>query len=108
MLAPLVYGFQWSLQPIAPFTWFGLGVSTLDVVAAFRLCLVLRQLRESLYAEHLSKRGRVAAKTKALEFDEKSFVKDLSTTLTVVYGGETMTCRSLGCIPIIYDTDHSV
>jgi hypothetical protein len=82
LLNPLVYTFQWSLQPIAPFTWFGLGITTLDVVAAARLCLGLRQLRESVYAEYVSKKGDNEI--------EKSFVKDLSTTLTVTYGGEAM------------------
>ena len=92
LLQSLVFLFRRSLQPIAPFTWFGLGVSSLDVIAAFRLCLALRQLREGLYAEYLANNPKAATKTH--EFEEKSFTKDLSTTLTVVYGGEAMTCRS--------------
>jgi hypothetical protein len=87
LLNPLVYTFQWVLQPIALFTWFGLSVCTLEVVAATRLCLALRQLRESLHAEYVAKK-----KSKSnVEIEEKSFIKDLSTTLTVVYGGESMT-----------------
>ena len=92
LLQSLAFLFQWSLQPIAPFTWFGFSVSSLDVIAAFRLCLALRQLREGLYAEYLAKNTKATENT--LKFEEKSFGKDLSTTLTVVYGGETMTCRS--------------
>ena len=92
LLQSLAFLFQWSLQPIAPFTWFGFSVNSLDVIAAFRLCLALRQLREGLYAEYLAKNTKATANT--LKFEEKSFGKDLSTTLTVVYGGETMTCRS--------------
>ena len=92
LLQSLVFLFRWSLQPIAPFTWFGLSVSSLDVIAAFRLCLALRQLREGLYNEYLANNPKAATKTH--EFEGKSFTKDLLTTLTVVYGGEAMTCRS--------------
>jgi hypothetical protein len=61
------------------------------VVATARLCLGLRQLRESLYAEHVAKKGaKAATKTKSNLEIEKSFVKDISTTLTVAYGGEAM------------------
>jgi hypothetical protein len=81
---PLIQVFRYVLQPIAPFTWFGLSISTLDVVAAFRLCLALRQIRESTYAKHLS--------SKAGPAEEKSFIKNLSTTLLVVYGGEAAAC----------------
>jgi hypothetical protein len=90
LLTPLIHTFQWSLQPIAPFTWFGLSICTLDVVAATRLCLGLRQLREGLFAEHVAKKGNKTTKSN-LEIEEKSFARDLSTTMTVVYGGETMT-----------------
>jgi hypothetical protein len=102
LLEPLVYVFRWALQPIPPFTWLGLGISSLDVAAAVRLCLVLRQLRESLHAEHMRKTGDsvTATGTKStLEIERKSFVKDLSTTLTVVYGGEAMTSPLLGLTP---------
>lgn len=84
LVSPLIQVFQYALQPIAPFTWFGLGISSLDVVAALRLCIVLRQIRESLYAQHVSTKGQGSV-------ENKSFVKDLSTTLTVIYGGEAMT-----------------
>lgn len=84
LLYPWIEVFRYTLQPIAPFTWFGLGVSTLDVVATFRLCLALRQFRDSMYAKHLS--------SKAGPVEEKSFVKNLSATLLVVYGGEAVAC----------------
>ena len=54
-LAPLVELYRYVLTPIAPFTWFGFGISTLDVVAAFRLSIALRQLREYLHAQHVEK-----------------------------------------------------
>jgi hypothetical protein len=84
LVSPFIEVFRYSLQPIAPFTWFGLGITTLDVVATIRLCLILRQIREQLYKQHVSTNG-----LKGVE--EKSFVKSLTTTLTVVYGGEAVT-----------------
>ncbi|KAF9009500.1 hypothetical protein BDQ17DRAFT_1397792 [Cyathus striatus] len=89
---PLVEIFRYTLQPIAPFTWLGLPISTLDVVATFRLCLLLRQIRDQVLAQHISTKG-----TKGLE--EKSFVKSAATTLLVVYGGEAVTAPLLGVPP---------
>ncbi|KAH7914047.1 hypothetical protein BJ138DRAFT_1057715 [Hygrophoropsis aurantiaca] len=88
--------YRYALQPIAPFTWFGLGVSTLDVVAAFRLCYVLKQIRENLYAEHLQRR---TLDNKIAPPEERSFVRDVATTLTVVYGGEAIAGPLLGVPP---------
>ncbi|KAF8810066.1 hypothetical protein BYT27DRAFT_7162124 [Phlegmacium glaucopus] len=92
LLSPLIQVFRYSLQPIAPFTWFGLGISTLDVVAAFRLCIALRQLRDSLCAKHLSSKSAGPAA-------ENSFIKSLSATLIVVYGGEAVAAPFLGIPP---------
>ena len=83
---PLIQVFRYILQPIAPFTWFGLPINTLDVVAAFRLCFALRQLRDGTYVKHLS------STSKAGPVEGKSFIKNLSTTLLVVYGGEAAAC----------------
>ena len=83
---PLIHVFRYILVPIAPFSWFGLPITTLDVVAAFRLCFALRQLRETTYAKYPSKAGPV---------EGKSFIKNLSTTLLVVYGGEAAACMIL-------------
>jgi hypothetical protein len=85
LLAPLVELFRYSLQPIAPFTWLGWGISTLDVVATVRLCIALRQIREIMFKQHVSTRatGQVEA---------ASFVKKSATTLLVVYGGEAVIC----------------
>ncbi|KAJ7632981.1 hypothetical protein FB45DRAFT_745575 [Roridomyces roridus] len=93
LLAPIVGIFQLSLQPVAPFTWFGLSLSTLDVVAAFRLCIVLRQIKEALYRQHVSSGKGLAA------VESRAFARDLTTTLTVVYGGEVMTSPLLGAPP---------
>ena len=85
LLAPLVSVYSYILEPIAPFTWFGVGLSTLDVLAAARLCVALRQMREALYKEHVRKHGSPVG----VEHD-KSFVRDIVTTWTVVYGGEAV------------------
>ncbi|KAG6831221.1 hypothetical protein H0H92_012018 [Tricholoma furcatifolium] len=92
LVSPSVQLFRWSLQPIAPFTWFGIGLSTLDVVAAVRLCLILRQLREQFYLNHVSKKGVDGV-------EKPSFVKSLATTLTVVFGGEAVVAPLLGITP---------
>ncbi|KAF8205759.1 hypothetical protein K438DRAFT_1715522 [Mycena galopus ATCC 62051] len=92
LLAPIIQVFNYTLQPIAPFTWFNLSISTIDAVAAFRLCIVLRQIKESLYRAHVSKNGVQTVAPKA-------FARDISTTLTVVYGGEVMTAPLLGIPP---------
>ena len=84
---PLIHIFRYILEPIAPFTWFGLTITTLDVVASFRLCFALRQLRETTYAKHLS--------SKPGPVEGKSYIKNLSTTLLVVYGGEAAACMIL-------------
>ncbi|KAJ7112403.1 hypothetical protein C8R43DRAFT_1091484 [Mycena crocata] len=86
LLTPIIHVFNYTLQPVAPFTWFNLSISTLDVVAAFRLCIVLRQIKESLYHQHVH-----VFKKDVKSIEPRSFARDLSTTLTVVYGGEVMT-----------------
>jgi len=91
LLAPIISVFNYSLQPVAPFTWFNLSISTLDIIGAFRLCIVLRQIKESLYHQHVHvKKGSA---------EPRSFARDVSTTLTVVYGGEVMTAPLLGIPP---------
>jgi hypothetical protein len=84
LLTPIIQVYNYTLQPVAPFTWFNLPISTLDVVAALRLCIVLRQIKESLYQQHVSKNSAAAVAP-------KSFARDIATTITVVYGGEVMT-----------------
>ena len=84
LISPVIEIFRWSLQPVAPFTWFGFPISTLDVVATFRLCIVLRQVREIMQVAHTAKKSEG-------EIEEQSFAKRLATTLLVVYGGEAIT-----------------
>jgi hypothetical protein len=92
LLAPIVELFRYSLEPIAPFTWFGWSINTLDVAATVRLCIVLRQLREVMFKVHVSTQG-----TKGVE--EVSLVKKVATTWLVVYGGEAVAAPLLGVPP---------
>ena len=83
----LVSLYQYALIPVAPFTWFGLQVNSLDLVAAFRLCYVLRHMKEQLRDEHTRRR---ATDSKLPAPEDRSFVRDALTVLTIVYGGEAI------------------
>ena len=72
------------LQPLAPLSTLGFQVTVLDVLAAARLCIAMRQLREEQHRRHLAKQG-----SKSIE--DTSFVRSLAATLLVVYGGEAIT-----------------
>ncbi|KAF7322363.1 hypothetical protein HMN09_00014200 [Mycena chlorophos] len=98
LTSPIIALFNLTLEPVPPFTWFGLSLSTLDVVAAFRLCIVLRQIKESLYREHVAKRASAGA-VQLQTVEPKAFARDWATTLMVVYGGEIMTSPLLGVPP---------
>ncbi|EGN96292.1 hypothetical protein SERLA73DRAFT_58942 [Serpula lacrymans var. lacrymans S7.3] len=87
LLQPFLHIFRYALQPVAPFTWFGLGVTSLDVVAALRLCVALRQVKDHLRLELALRRAKGE---KVDEPEDRSFARDAMTTLTVVYGGEAL------------------
>ena len=79
------------LEPIPPFTWLGSGVSTLDVSAAFRLCFVLRQLREANLRAYLKARKPANhEKDSQNDIEPPSYIKNIALTLVVVYGGEAV------------------
>jgi len=84
MFSWLAQVYRYGLQPIPPFTWFGVGISTLDIVAIIRLCVILRQIRELSLTAHIKTHGKEGV-------EEESFVKKVATTLLVVYGGEAIT-----------------
>ncbi|THH31552.1 hypothetical protein EUX98_g2647 [Antrodiella citrinella] len=92
VVAPVVELYRQLLEPVAPFTWFGQSISTLDVLAILRLCVALRQFREHLHGAHVAKLG-----TSAVE--QRSFVRNALATLTVVYGGEILTAPFLNVPP---------
>lgn len=92
-LATVIDSYRYLLQPVPPFTWFGSEVSIFDVGAAFRLCIVLRQLREMRHRQYLeSERDRKNEASgiylKGKEVEEASRVKNIMVALIVVYGGE--------------------
>lgn len=100
VLAPIVELYRWGLQPVALFSWFGLQISIIDLAAAVRLCLVLRQVRQLIAKDYKAQAAQVAAgaseKEKAAvtfvgpKFEEKSLVRDLVATLIVVHGGDAI------------------
>lgn len=90
VLSPLIEVYRLILEPIAPFAWFGTPISTLDVVATLRLCIILRQIRDMQAAQH-------KATKKGIPMEDYSFVKNLATTLLVVYGGEAITGEEGTC-----------
>ncbi|KAG1877617.1 hypothetical protein DFJ58DRAFT_642977, partial [Suillus subalutaceus] len=71
---------------IAPFTWFGTKVCSLDLVAVFRLCIALRQMRENSHTKHL----RTAGENRFALAEERSFARDACAMLTIVFGGEAI------------------
>ena len=86
-LQPFVSLYRYALTPLAPFAWFGLKISSLDVVATLRLCYVLRSLREESRNEHAKRR---ATDSNIPPPEDRSFARDALTVLTVVYGGEAI------------------
>jgi hypothetical protein len=95
-LQPFISLYQYAVEPIAPFTWFGTKVSSLDLVAVFRLCVALRQMREILHAKHCQ---RTAGQNKLAPAEERSFVRDACALLTIVFGGEAIIGPLLGITP---------
>ena len=99
-LAPIVELYRWGLQPVAPFSWFGIKISTIEVAAAIRLCLILRQVREFIAKAYkanvnqanagASEKEKAAVAALGPKFEEKSLVRDLVATLTVVHGGDAI------------------
>jgi len=99
-LAPIVELYRWGLQPAAPFSWFGIQISTIELAAAVRLCLILRQVRELIanaYKAHAaqatagaSEKEKAADAALGPKFEEKSLVRDLVATLIVVHGGDAI------------------
>lgn len=100
VLAPIVELYRWGLQPIAPFSWFGIQFSAIELAAAVRLCLVLRQVRELIAKTYNvngaqatvdpSEKENTAAPALGPKLEEKSLVRDLAATLIVVHGGDTI------------------
>ncbi|KAL5533496.1 hypothetical protein ACEPAF_5272 [Sanghuangporus sanghuang] len=101
-LDTVIGAYRLLLQPIAPFTWFGIGFSTFDIAAGLRLCVVLRQLREMSLRHHLrTKLSRRADgdKKQTDDVEPLSYTKCIAVTLAVVFGGEAIMSPWLGIPP---------
>ena len=91
LLEPIVQFYRNILAPVQPLSsWVGSPLSMLDLGAAFRLCLVLRQIREQLRVAHLQKAAN-SDKVAVAAVEQRSFVREASAVLLVVYGGEAIT-----------------
>ncbi|KAG2338580.1 hypothetical protein BDR05DRAFT_1042662 [Suillus weaverae] len=95
-LQPFISLYRYALEPIAPFSWFGIKVCPIELVAALRFCTILRHIREDLYAKYQRRAGI-------------TLHLDLCTSLTIEFGGEAMigtlllrTCPLLGVSPCVY------
>ncbi|KAG2107909.1 uncharacterized protein F5147DRAFT_695664 [Suillus discolor] len=84
-LQPFITLYRYALEPIAPFSWFGINVCSIELVAALRLCTILRQTKEDLYAKHQHRSG-----DKPAPVEERSFLRDACTSLTIKFGGEAI------------------
>jgi hypothetical protein len=92
-LAPIVAFYDYALQPVSALAWIGDAVSILDVAAAFRLALILRQDRERFHNKHLAalKQAKNGQTGKNLDPPEqRSCVRDFATTFLMVFGGEAV------------------
>lgn len=89
-LQPFITLYRYALEPIAPFSWFGINVCSIELVAALRLCTILRQTKEDLYAKHQHRSG-----DKPALVEERSFLRDACTSLTIKFGGEAIIGTSL-------------
>ncbi|KAG1865288.1 hypothetical protein F4604DRAFT_2026214 [Suillus subluteus] len=92
-LQPFISLYRYALEPIAPFSWFGIKVCSIELVAALRLCTILRQTREDLYAKYQRRAGDKQS------VEERSFLRDACTSLTIKFGGEAVIGSLLGVPP---------
>lgn len=91
LLDPLIYFYRTVLNPMQPLSsWVGSPITMLDLGAAFRLCMFLRQSRELLRTKHIEATAK-SDKTTVASLEQQSFVRHASTALLVVYGGEAIT-----------------
>lgn len=99
-IAPIIAFYDYALQPISALACVGAPISALDIAGALRLALILRQLREVYYKEHLSKMSSMSGQVKNARSDkdpvpvvapeQRSRVRDFATTLVIVYSGEAV------------------
>jgi hypothetical protein len=85
LISAIASTYDYAMTPVAPFTYFGLAISMFDIAAATRVCVALRQRRELNLKEHIKQKGQ-----HGVVVERASFVRNLSATLLVVFGGESI------------------
>lgn len=117
-LAPIIAFYAYALQPVPLLAWLGIPFTTLDLAGAFRLAVVLRQLRELYHDQHVAKLAATNHKTKSGgkpsakaqraaaaddSLESRSRFREYVATLVIVHGGEAIVGAShmtlLGCSP---------
>ena len=64
MLNTVIDVFKYGLAPVPPLTWIGISMGIMDILGAFRLVVILRQLREVGRARALKEAPKVQTKLK--------------------------------------------
>ena len=92
VLASIIAFYDYALQPLSALAWAGDPISILDIAAAFRLALILRQFRELFYNQHLAKTSSTPKKNlvQADPPEQRGHVRDLATNFLMVFGGEAV------------------
>ena len=115
VLSPILFIYEHTLQPLSSLSWMGAPISTLDVAAAFRLAVILRQLREGFHQQHVARvtnertvkgvvesekqhRSEISLMLPAVE--RRARTRDFATTLIMVYGGEAIV--GVSCQILLY------
>ncbi|SRR6266404_634980 len=100
LLASIIAFYDYALQPVSALAWIGDPIPILDVAAAVRLAVILRQAREYFHNEHLAKASAASRQAKNEQTgknithidppEQRSRVRDLVTTFLLVFGGEAV------------------
>ena len=94
LLTPVIAFYDYALQPLPAFARLGVPVSTLDIAAALRLAVSLRQVRQLFHDRHVSRISATNGRPEDVE--PRSLVRDFIATLVIVHGGEAIAGASQG------------
>ncbi|KZV70606.1 hypothetical protein PENSPDRAFT_651334 [Peniophora sp. CONT] len=90
LIEPVLNLYDYLLEPLDIFAMLGANISLLDIGGALRLALVLRQIRGIMARQHIAR---------GLPQESRGRVRDITATLTMVYGGEVVVSTFLGLQP---------
>ena len=96
--APIIAFYDYALQPIPALAWVGAPISALDIAGGLRLALILRQVREYFHKQHMAKislsntnaRVKNGVSDPVLPVERRSCVRNFTTSLVMVFGGEAV------------------